>query len=332
MLLTTTAPATAVPDLSPAGPVAWSPAYSVYRGGSVWLGGPPDAAALATAKGLGLEIVVDLRGPEEETATTAAAVRASGLAYHSVPFPKGAPLRAEAVQRVAEIVASAAPGSVLVHCSTGQRAAGWWASDLIMRQDMPVDQALAAARTAGLEKDTVAAGVRAFAQELQARRIADEAANQLAGTLMGRLQAALDADGVEAGAKVCAEMAQSITADVGARHGATVARTALRVRNPANRPDRFEKDWLITQQERVESGRFAESHYEVVATADGKRVLRHLRPILFPGGICVQCHGSVAEIPEEVKAFLHERYPDDEATGYAAGDLRGAISVRVPID
>jgi len=184
--------------------------------------------------------------------------------------------------------------------------------------------------TAAPEHST--AGPVAGSPELQARRVADEAASQLAGTLMGRLEAALAAGGVEAGAKVCAEVAQSITADVGAEHGATVARKALRVRNPANRPDGFERSWLVAQDERVEAGQAPEPLYEVVPTADGKRELRHLRPILFPGGICVQCHGSAAEIPEEVKAFLLERYPDDEATGFAAGDLRGAISVRVPID
>jgi protein tyrosine phosphatase (PTP) superfamily phosphohydrolase (DUF442 family) len=317
------------PDLSTEGPVPWSSTYQVYRGGGVWLGGPPDAAALAHAKAKGVTTVVDLRGPEEGTAATAELVAAAGLTHHAVPFPKGAPLDAAAVQRVAALVAAAPPGTVLVHCASGQRAAAWWAADLVAEHGVPVDTALAAARAAGLTKEDTAEAVRAFARATEARRVADDAANQLAATLKTRLEAAIADGGFTAGAKVCAEAAMSITAAVGAASGASVRRTALRVRNPDNRPDAFEKEWLDAQQARVAAGQAAEPRYDVVEAADGAKELRHLRPILFPGGVCVQCHGSPAEIPDEVAAFLRERYPEDVATGFAAGDLRGAISVRV---
>lgn len=319
------------PDLSTAGPVPWSSTYQVYRGGGVWLGGPPDAAALAHAKAEGVTSVVDLRGPEEGTAATAELVAAAGLAHHVVPFPKGAPLDAAAVQRVAELVAAAPPGTVLVHCASGQRAAAWWAADLVAEHAVPVDTALAAARAAGLTKEGTAEAVRTFARETEARRAADAAANQLAATLKARLEAAIAEGGFTAGAKVCADAAMSISAEVGAASGASVRRTALRVRNPANRPDPFEKEWLEAQKARLAAGQAVEPRYAVVNATDGARELRHLRPILFPGGVCVQCHGSPAEIPNEVEAFLRERYPEDEATGFATGDLRGAISVRVPL-
>jgi hypothetical protein len=32
-----------------------------------------------------------------------------------------------------------------------------------------------------------------------------------------------------------------------------------------------------------------------------------------------------------VRELLAERYPDDEATGYAVGELRGGISVRLAL-
>ena len=34
-------------------------------------------------------------------------------------------------------------------------------------------------------------------------------------------------------------------------------------------------------------------------------------------------------IPAEIKTILAEGYPDDRATGSPAGDVRGAISVRI---
>jgi hypothetical protein len=32
-----------------------------------------------------------------------------------------------------------------------------------------------------------------------------------------------------------------------------------------------------------------------------------------------------------VRAALEERYPEDDAIGFKPGDLRGAVSVRVPL-
>ena len=45
---------------------------------------------------------------------------------------------------------------------------------------------------------------------------------------------------------------------------------------------------------------------------------------------CVQCHGKPEELSTEVRAALLDRYPDDRATGFAAGDLRGWFWVEVP--
>jgi hypothetical protein len=38
------------------------------------------------------------------------------------------------------------------------------------------------------------------------------------------------------------------------------------------------------------------------------------------------CHGS--DVPEAVAEAIAKRYPQDRATGYSAGDLRGAFVVR----
>jgi hypothetical protein len=43
-------------------------------------------------------------------------------------------------------------------------------------------------------------------------------------------------------------------------------------------------------------------------------------------GVCLLCHGT--DIAPDVRAALRARYPNDSATGYAMGELRGAISLR----
>ncbi|MBW2376809.1 MAG: DUF3365 domain-containing protein [Deltaproteobacteria bacterium] len=44
--------------------------------------------------------------------------------------------------------------------------------------------------------------------------------------------------------------------------------------------------------------------------------------------LCVTCHG--AELPPDLRARLAELYPEDQATGYAAGDFRGVFWVELP--
>ena len=46
-------------------------------------------------------------------------------------------------------------------------------------------------------------------------------------------------------------------------------------------------------------------------------------------GICLTCHGT--ELPNAAVSTLSEYYPDDAATGYSLGQVRGAISLRRPL-
>ena len=45
---------------------------------------------------------------------------------------------------------------------------------------------------------------------------------------------------------------------------------------------------------------------------------------------CEMCHGEPAAVAEEVRARIDEHYPDDQALGFTAGDLRGWFWVEVP--
>lgn len=166
--------------------------------------------------------------------------------------------------------------------------------------------------------------------EAEARARAESLAQHVAATLLQRLEEALAQGDVRAAARVCSTVAQEATASAAEGSGARVRRTALRVRNAANRPDAYERVWLERQATRVAQGESAEGTFEILG--EGRdRELRHMRPIVFPGPPCAGCHGDDHEIAPETRAFLRAAYPEDEAVGFAAGDLRGAISVRVPL-
>ena len=65
---------------------------------------------------------------------------------------------------------------------------------------------------------------------------------------------------------------------------------------------------------------------EFVEDADG-RWYRYMKAIPAQP-MCLQCHGQEEDIPADVKAVLAWEYPEDQATGYREGDIRGAISIR----
>jgi len=157
---------------------------------------------------------------------------------------------------------------------------------------------------------------------------AEEATQVLMTTLQARLQGALKDGATVDALDVCADVAQDITARVREEQGISVRRTALRVRNPANAPDEYERAWLEANADRSS---FAPGGvHEVVTRPDGRRELRYLRPIVLQA-LCVRCHGSAGQIDGDTTAALARLYPADEATGYAPGQLRGVVSVRVPL-
>lgn len=165
----------------------------------------------------------------------------------------------------------------------------------------------------------------------RARGRVDAAAAVLTERLMSELTEALEKGGPLNAVRVCSEIAQEVTRALGAEKDLVLKRTSLKTRNPANAPDDFERAWL----ERAEAALAARSNperlYEVRPAPGGRLEFRHLRPIIFPGGVCSHCHGLADEIDPEVRDLLRQRYPHDQATGFKPGELRGAISVRVTL-
>jgi hypothetical protein len=165
------------------------------------------------------------------------------------------------------------------------------------------------------------------AEVAAARARASDAAAKLMGALFSELQAALAQGPPEQAIDVCANRAPAIARRIAEETGLSVRRTSLRTRNTANAPDDWERAWL----ERASAGTApALDDAEVVRRDGGGHELRYLRVVRL-AEMCTTCHGAPDRIPPAVKEAIARRYPDDRATGFAPGDLRGAVSVRVPI-
>lgn len=147
--------------------------------------------------------------------------------------------------------------------------------------------------------------------------------------LQGELQSAMKAGGPINAIAVCQDKAPAIAQNLSEKHGWEVARTSLKPRNPANAPDAWETKVLKDFDERKAKGEDVKpmAHFEAVE-ADGEKTFRFMKAIPT-GEVCLQCHGS--DIDPKVKAKIQEAYPEDKATGYKLGDVRGAFTISQPM-
>ncbi len=158
--------------------------------------------------------------------------------------------------------------------------------------------------------------------ETEALAATANAAQVLGGRLKSELQTAMTRGSVAGAARTCAELAQPLTVAVAAETGVSVGRASLRLRNSANAPPAWVAKWL-----QMHSPGHGPSEpvavQEIVDTPEGP-VTRVLVPISLEP-LCMQCHGPKADIDRSVRAILDQVYPDDQATGYAVGELRGVL-------
>ena len=99
-----------------------------------------------------------------------------------------------------------------------------------------------------------------------------------------------------------------------------VGRASRKLRNPGNAP----KLWMLPFLEVYEND--PESREPGVVLID-QNTVGYVEPI-FVQPLCVTCHG--AELAPDLQAKLKTLYPEDQATGYAAGDFRGIFWAELP--
>ncbi len=150
-----------------------------------------------------------------------------------------------------------------------------------------------------------------------------QAIQQFAKHLKGELKAAMKKGGPVNAIQVCNEKAMDITASESQKSSVTLSRTSLKTRNPENTPEAWEKTVLQQFEERKSKGEaLKKMEFSEIVEVKGKKQFRYMKAMGISQA-CLHCHGEKA-LPD-VSAELNKLYPDDKATGYKKGDLRGAI-------
>jgi len=153
-----------------------------------------------------------------------------------------------------------------------------------------------------------------------------QAIKEFATTLKSHLVTAMKAGGPTQAITVCNSVAPAIAQDLSAKYDLGIGRTSLKVRNSDNTADQWERSVLQQLELRKSQGEAIKTlSFSETVTHDDQQEMRMMKAIPT-GKVCLTCHGT--DIKPEVQTRLNELYPDDQATGFALGDIRGAFTVR----
>lgn len=176
-------------------------------------------------------------------------------------------------------------------------------------------------KTETTEKE-VPQDVQLSAEESLLIEASSELVRQFGGSLKKELMAAIDKGGPVSAISVCRDAAPAM-ADSHSVGGWTIRRVSALNRNPDNRATLEEKE-ILTQFAAATAPGFIGRWHET----DSVKTYRYYKPISVQP-LCLKCHGNLQTMAPGVYQAVKKHYPDDRATGYQAGDLRGMFVVEV---
>ncbi len=161
--------------------------------------------------------------------------------------------------------------------------------------------------------------------EKEVASLGQMAVKKLMGELKSNLGTALKEGGFPKAIEFCSGKAEELTEKVNKELAVVkVKRVSDKFRNPKNRPDELDQEVINEFKEELKEGKL--SPYKV-KKFDGYFV--YYKPILV-SPFCLNCHGKPESMNPEVLNAIREKYPNDRALNYRAGQLRGVFKVVIP--
>lgn len=154
-------------------------------------------------------------------------------------------------------------------------------------------------------------------QQQAQKQLAIEAKDKLFGALLSELMASMSSKGPAKSIFVCKTRAPEIAAEVSRETGVRIGRTSFKLRNESNTAPEWAAGFVHNK---------TEAPIEVALPDDELGVLLPIRL----KSTCTLCHGTKDQVLPDVKAAIVSSYPQDEATGFSEGDIRGYFWIEVP--
>lgn len=169
-----------------------------------------------------------------------------------------------------------------------------------------------------------------FSQQLMAessetQRLQQEAVSlvkMFAGTLKPALKEAFQSGGPVHAIEVCSKKAPEIARQLSRESGWQIKRVSLKARNSSTAvPDEWEQGILEEFDVRQRDGESVDQLFYAESRDDRFRFMK-AQPV---EALCLNCHG--AALSPGVEQALNKYYPNDKATNYSLGQVRGAFSL-----
>ena len=136
------------------GPETWGASDNVTHVENLYFSGQVNTESLHMAKMQGVTTIINSRYPSEMDWDEKSAAENLGLEYISIPISKTSDtFDPGTIAQIDAIVGERKGQKILMHCSSGNRVAAWYAIHLVDKRDMTEGDALDVARKNGLTRE-----------------------------------------------------------------------------------------------------------------------------------------------------------------------------------
>ena len=165
-----------------------------------------------------------------------------------------------------------------------------------------------------------------LAENTKLTQEASAIAKQFLGQLKPELKKGLTKGGPSHAIEVCHTKAPKIAFDLSQKTGWDINRVSLKPRGENASPDLWERTVLTSFNSKLASGADIKTLEQgAIIEVGGKKTFRYMKAIPT-GKVCLKCHGT--SLAKGTKETLQKLYPDDKATGFSLGQIRGAFSFK----
>ncbi len=141
--------------------------------------------------------------------------------------------------------------------------------------------------------------------------------------LGSKLMEKMKAGGPQQAIPFCNVKAMSLTEEMANKYHVSIKRTSHKIRNEKNKPTEVEKVIIEHYLTTISKG----EKLKPIVKKDVAGKVHFYAPIKLEGK-CLACHGVVGEqVTSKTDSILKALYPNDKATGFKIGDLRGIVNI-----
>ena len=161
----------------------------------------------------------------------------------------------------------------------------------------------------------------------QEKKIARQTIKKLVKNFQTNFKQAIKTEGPAGAVNFCSSKADEITASVNKKlkNGVSIKRITLNPRNEKNLAQNEEAKILSSLKTLKENGVVLP---KLLVQKIDKKHTKVIKPIMIKPK-CLICHGEKDKLNPKAYETIKAKYPNDKATGYKLGELRGAFVVDI---